>query len=175
MPRSQPWGYWGSYSRDPPTRSGERRWETEGCIRGQVTSVGSWVASCKGLWKVVHSPWEPPEVELWSTQLSSQLVRAVPGMVTPQHPWPVPFSHWACVWPAGTPGRSCSAGITEPLAQTGMMWMRGDGGAWPAGLGDTLGGPWHPVWETTGRQEGTGEQAAHLPVGNPNPGMETVL
>ena len=40
----------------PPTRSGERRWETEGCIRGQVTSVGSWVASCKGLWKVVHSP-----------------------------------------------------------------------------------------------------------------------
>ena len=48
----------------PPTRSGERRWETEGYVRGQVTSVGSWVVSCKRFWKVVHSPREAPKVEL---------------------------------------------------------------------------------------------------------------
>ena len=161
MPRSQPWGYWGGYSRGPSTRSGERRWETEVYVRGQVTCVGSWVASCKGLWKVVHSPWEVPKVELWSTPLSSQLVRAVPGMVTPQHLWPMPFSCWACMCPAGTLGQSTSADVMEPLAQTLLVRMRGDG---RLGL---------QVWETVHSRREPGNKP--FPVGNPNPRMETVL
>lgn len=147
----------------PPQQGvGKGDGKLKGTLEGRslLLAAGLYPVSASGRWYIL-----PERLQRWNSD-PLHSVRSWLGLCQGCHS-PTPLTHSLLPLSMHVASRNS---WTEPQCwrhgATGTDWDGANERRWQArlaGLGDS------PL------QQGTSEEAAHLPVGNPNPGMETVL